>query len=76
MPAFRMNVVGKCKAAAEFCDAATMGYLQQLQRGWRELRERLWFRNVFTAELGEAVICTDEEIEAADVMSLIIRRTV
>ena len=76
MPAFRINVVGKCKAAAECCDAATMGYLQQLKRGWRELRERLWFRNVFTAELGKAVIGTDEEIETADMMLLIVWRPV
>ena len=31
-------------------------------------------RNVFIAQLGEAVICTDEEIESANMMLLIIWR--
>lgn len=34
------------------------------------------YRNVFIAQLGEAVIGTDKEIVAADVMIVIIRRPV
>ena len=33
----------------------------------------LWYRDVFTAELGEAVIGADKEVVAADVMLVIIR---
>ena len=36
----------------------------------------MWYRDVFTAELGEAVIGTYKEVVAADVMLVIIRRAV
>ena len=42
-------------------------------RDW-EQRIWLWYRDVFTAQLGEAVIGTDKEVVAADVMLVIIRR--
>ena len=44
-------------------------------RDW-EQRIWLWYRDVFTAQLGEAVIGADEEVVAADVMIVIIRWTV
>lgn len=34
----------------------------------------MWYRNVFTAELGEAVIGTDKKVVTAYVMLVIIRR--
>ena len=42
----------------------------------REQRIRLWYRDVFTAQLGEAVIGADEEVVAADVVIVIIWRAV
>lgn len=36
----------------------------------------MWFRNVFIAQLGEAVIGRDKEVEAADVMYFIVWRAV
>ena len=44
-------------------------------RDW-EQRIWLWYRDVFTAQLGKAVIGTDKEIVAADVMIVIIWRAV
>ena len=74
MPTFLIVCGGQREAAAECYDAVTMGFLQQLQCRWWELRERLWYRHVFTAELGEAVVGTYEEVEATDVMRLIVWR--
>jgi len=34
----------------------------------------LWYRDVFTAQLGKAVVGADEEVVAADVVVVIIRR--
>ncbi|MBQ0095684.1 MAG: hypothetical protein KBT49_07880 [Bacteroidetes bacterium] len=42
-------------------------------RDW-EQRIWLWYRDVFTAQLGETVIGADEEVVAADVVIVIIRR--
>ena len=44
-------------------------------RDW-EQRIRLWYRDVLPTQLGEAVIGADEEVVAADVVIVIIWRTV
>ena len=55
---------------------STRYYLQEFQICRRELRERLWYRDVFTAQLGEAVIGADKEVVAADMVIVIIWRPV
>jgi hypothetical protein len=79
MPAFRKNSVCQRKAAADGYSvtySSTWYYLQNLKCCRGEFRIWLWYRDVFTAQLGEAVIGTDEEIEATNMVLLIVRRTV
>ena len=75
MPAFWMGGVSQREAAAEGCHFSTRYYLQEFQCCRWKLWEWLRFRHVFTAELCEAVIGRDKEIVAADVVIVVIRRT-
>ena len=75
VPAFWMGGVSQREAATEGCHFSTKYYLQEFQCCRREFREWLRFRHVFTAELGEAVIGADEEIVSADMVIVVIRRT-
>ena len=76
MPAFRMNDIRQRYAAADSCGFCTWYYLQNLKCCRRKIWKRLWYRNVFIAQLGKAMIGTDEEIVAADVVVVIVWRTV
>ena len=64
------------KPAADGDNTATAGGGQHLQGGYWELWIWLWYRDMFSAELGEAVIGTDKQVIAADMMLVIIRRAV
>ena len=55
MPAFKMNGVCQRLAAADGCRFCTWYYLHNLKCCRGKLRKRLWFRDVFIAQLGEAV---------------------